>query len=95
MASDILLKTSAAATAGQLSPWKKCAACKSAVNFKSHRELIRHLRDFHFSKEGGSFICRYGPNGVCRSLPIEGVNDQDYEEHVIKVHASSTAGIAH
>ena len=94
MASDVLVKTSAAASAVGLYPWKKCSACRSStVIFKTQREFVRHLRDFHCSKEGGSFVCRYGPNGVCRSLPIEGVNDHDYEEHVIKAHASTTAGI--
>ena len=94
MASDVLVKTSAASTAVGLYPWKKCSVCRSStVTFKTQREFNRHLRDFHCSKEGGSFVCRYGPNGVCRSLPIEGVSDHDYEEHVIKAHASTTAGI--
>ena len=90
MATQIFVKTSAAVG---LNPWKNCGVCRSSsFDFKSHREFIRHLRDFHCSKEGGSFVCRYGANGVCRSLPIEGVNDHDYEEHVIKVHVSTTAG---
>ncbi len=67
-----------------------CRASSHA--FKSQREFSRHLRDFHCKREGGSNVCRYGPNGVCRNLPIEGVNDQDYEDHVIKVHASTNPG---
>lgn len=46
----------------------------------------RHLRDRHCTREGGSFICRYGYKGVCASLPIDGVSDRDYEAHVIKYH---------
>lgn len=49
--------------------------------------LYRHLRECHCTKEGGSFVCRYGYNGVCSSLPLEGVSDQDYEDHVLKHHA--------
>lgn len=45
-----------------------------------------HLRDRHCSREGGSFVCRYGYNGVCSSLPVEGVSDEDYEDHVYKHH---------
>ena len=47
---------------------------------------ISHLRDRHCSREGGSFVCRYGYNGVCSSLPVEGVSDEDYEDHVYKHH---------
>lgn len=56
-------------------------------NFKTPREFVRHLRDFHCNKEGGSYICRYGANGLCSVLPVEGVSDKDYEEHILKVHA--------
>jgi hypothetical protein len=31
-------------------------------------------------------VCRYGANGVCSSLPVEGVSDKDYEDHVLKHH---------
>lgn len=48
----------------------------------------RHLREKHCSQEGGSFVCRYGTNGVCSSLPVEGVSDEDYEDHVLRHHAS-------
>lgn len=47
----------------------------------------RHIRECHCTKEGGSFVCRYGYNGVCSSLPLEGVSDKDYEDHVLKHHA--------
>ena len=51
--------------------------------------LARHLRDNHCSQEGGSFVCHYGYNGVCSSLPVEGVSDKDYEDHVLKHHTKS------
>lgn len=31
-------------------------------------------------------MCRYGYNGVCASLPLDGVSDRDYESHVTKYH---------
>lgn len=31
-------------------------------------------------------MCRYGANGVCSTLPVEGVSDRDYEDHVLKHH---------
>ena len=40
--------------------------------------------------EGGSFVCRYGYNGVCPSLPLDGVSDKDYEAHVNKYHVQPT-----
>lgn len=49
--------------------------------------LDRHLREQHCSREGGSFVCRYGYNGVCSSLPVEGVSDKDYVAHATK-HAT-------
>lgn len=45
---------------------------------------FRHLRDQHCSREGGSFVCLYGYNGVCTSLPVEGVSDKDYIAHAMK-----------
>ena len=75
--------------ASYLVPWKKCSVChKQTENFRSPRDFSRHLREFHCTKEGGSFVCRYGQNGVCPSLPLEGVSDQDYEDHVAKDHIS-------
>lgn len=53
--------------------------------------FFRHLRENHCKKEGGSYVCTYGENNVCNSLPIEGVNDSDYEKHVYKHHAMSNA----
>lgn len=51
---------------------------------------FRHLRDKHCSVEGGSFVCRYGYNNVCSSLPLDGVSDKDYEAHVEKYHVSQS-----
>lgn len=48
---------------------------------------FRHLRDQHCSREGGSFVCLYGYNEVCTSLPVEGVSDKDYIAHATK-HAA-------
>jgi len=31
-------------------------------------------------------VCRYGMNGVCTSLPLEGVSDRDYDDHVVRDH---------
>lgn len=45
-----------------------------------------HLRNHHCSREGGSFVCLYGENRVCSSLPVEGVSDSDYERHIYKHH---------
>ncbi|KAI1719601.1 vacuolar protein sorting-associated protein 54 [Ditylenchus destructor] len=66
------------------SPAQRCVLCR--VTFTSDRQFIAHLRSDHCSKEGGSFVCRFGPNGVCQSLPLEGVSDDDYEKHVLKFH---------
>lgn len=74
--------------------WKTCIVCRSIsdLHFKTAREFAQHLRDFHCSKEGGSFVCRYGMNGVCPSLPLEGVSDRDYEDHVARDHVYSHSG---
>lgn len=37
-------------------------------------------------------MCRYGKNGVCPSLPVEGVSDKDYEAHVKKNHTKLEEG---
>lgn len=50
--------------------------------------IFRHLRDHHCTREGGSFVCRYGSNGVCASLPLDGVNNRDYESHVNRYHVN-------
>lgn len=91
------------APVGYMAPWKRCRFCSQSaikaggksrvsvtsdsVTFLSIREFCRHLRELHCTREGGSFVCLYGPNGVCPSLPIEGVSDKDYEDHVTRDHA--------
>ncbi|BFZ07694.1 hypothetical protein BsWGS_10733 [Bradybaena similaris] len=72
--------------------WKKCSICQDSALFKSPRDFSQHLRDFHCSKEGGSYVCRYGMNGVCLSLPLEGVSDRDYDDHVTRDHIHSDYG---
>ncbi|XP_065066741.1 vacuolar protein sorting-associated protein 54-like isoform X1 [Rhopilema esculentum] len=67
-------------------PWQFCLVCQDKYIFSTTAEFRRHLRQFHCSKEGGSFVCHYGKHGVCQSLPLEGVNSKDYEDHVEKVH---------
>ena len=83
-------------------PWKRCDLCSlgpgepgqmsskivDSVPFKSPHEFGRHLRDYHCTREGGSFVCLYGPNGVCPSLPLDGVSEWDYQDHVMKDHVS-------
>lgn len=59
--------------------------------FKSPLEFVQHLRERHMTREGGSFVCRFGPNGICHSLPIEGVSDRDYEEHILKHHVQPSS----
>ncbi|XP_043498627.1 vacuolar protein sorting-associated protein 54 [Polistes fuscatus] len=63
-----------------------CEYCTN-LTFKHIQDFIRHLRDQHCSREGGSFVCLYGYNGVCTSLPVEGVSDKDYVAHATK-HAT-------
>ncbi|XP_054714166.1 vacuolar protein sorting-associated protein 54-like [Uloborus diversus] len=65
--------------------WKRCSLCVDTA-FKSPQEFRLHLRKTHCKKEGGSYVCCYGKNNICGSLPLEGVNDQDYEYHVVKHH---------
>lgn len=67
-------------------PWQSCAICSDKIFFRTPKEFSGHLRQVHCTKEGGSFVCRYGRNGVCPSLPVEGVSDKDYEAHVKKNH---------
>ena len=68
-------------------PWQSCALCSDKRIFRTPKDFGRHLRQYHCTKEGGSFVCRYGRNGVCPSLPVEGVSDKDYETHVERNHA--------
>ena len=68
-------------------PWKFCLLCSNQkLTFTSALEFKNHLRNVHCSKEGGSYVCRYGRNNVCPSLPMEGVHEQDYINHVERVH---------
>ncbi|KAL7296320.1 hypothetical protein TKK_0010334 [Trichogramma kaykai] len=64
-----------------------CEYCAN-LTFKHIHDFIRHLREKHCSQEGGSFVCRYGYNQVCSSLPVEGVSDKDYIAHAAK-HAAN------
>ena len=79
-------------------PWKSCTVCQvsplsqTCSSFKTPHEFCRHLRDFHCTKEGGSYVCKYGANAVCPSLPVDGVSDQDYEDHVARDHVAVNKG---
>ncbi|KAK3733355.1 hypothetical protein QZH41_013684 [Actinostola sp. cb2023] len=68
------------------SPWQTCGVCPEKTFFRSPNDFSVHLRQDHCTKEGGSFVCRYGRNGVCPSLPLDGVSDKDYVAHVEKNH---------
>jgi hypothetical protein len=68
-----------------------CEACEKQPKFSSFQEFAFHLRTQHCSKEGGSFVCRYGLNGVCQTLPVEGVSDEDYEKHIRKCHLKKSS----
>ena len=72
--------------------WAMCLVCEGKFRFDTPQDFVRHLRSEHCTKEGGSFVCRYGRNGVCPSLPVEGVSDVDYEAHVEKHHVGSSLG---
>ncbi|XP_077286068.1 VPS54 subunit of GARP complex scat [Arctopsyche grandis] len=73
---------------GPRDSWRRCRWC-SAPPFATPDDFLRHLRDRHCSREGGSFVCQYGDNGVCSSLPLDGVAGNDYESHVRRRHMSS------
>ena len=67
--------------------WNKCDNClNNDLVFESAAQFGHHLRDVHSTREGGSYVCRYGPNNICASLPVEGVSDRDYESHIVKCH---------
>ncbi|TMW39315.1 hypothetical protein DOY81_015605, partial [Sarcophaga bullata] len=72
---------------GSGSSWETCYYC-TRENFKTIAEFVKHLRERHCTREGGSFVCRYGFNGVCPSLPLDGVSDRDYDAHVAKYHVN-------
>ncbi|XP_031550116.1 vacuolar protein sorting-associated protein 54-like [Actinia tenebrosa] len=74
------------ADSNETSPWQSCGVCPDKRIFRFPKDFSAHLRQFHCTKEGGSFVCRYGRNGVCPSLPVDGVSDKDYESHVEKNH---------
>lgn len=67
---------------------RHCGICPPSIIISDRFEFAHHLRQVHCTKEGGSFICRYGPNGVCQTLPLEGVSDRDYEVHLRKYHTN-------
>ena len=76
---------------GYVVSWQRCVLCwpsDSAGPFRSPQDFCRHLRHYHCTREGGSFVCRYGMNGVCPSLPVDGVSDRDYEDHVVRDHVA-------
>jgi len=68
-------------------PWKRCQMCKNET-FNSPKCFASHLKMVHCRKEGGSYICTYGPNYLCKNLPLEGVCSKDYEIHVSRYHVS-------
>ncbi|EDW78073.1 uncharacterized protein Dwil_GK24205 [Drosophila willistoni] len=82
-----LSSVSLSAGGGQGPSWQSCYYC-TREHFKSIAEFVSHLRNRHCSKEGGSYVCRYGFNGVCASLPLDGVSDRDYDAHVAKYHVN-------
>uniref|UniRef100_F1KS34 Vacuolar protein sorting-associated protein 54 n=1 Tax=Ascaris suum TaxID=6253 RepID=F1KS34_ASCSU len=70
---------------------RHCDICPPSITFADRFEMAHHLRRVHSTREGGSFICRYGPNGICQTLPLEGVSDRDYEAHLRKCHISAAS----
>ncbi|XP_024082604.1 vacuolar protein sorting-associated protein 54 isoform X2 [Cimex lectularius] len=62
---------------------------KSQLSSSQVKHKNQHLRNEHCTKEGGSYVCRYGENNVCCTLPVEGVSDRDYERHVYKHHTTT------
>lgn len=67
--------------------WETCYYCPCET-FKISADFVKHLRERHCTREGGSYVCRYGFNGVCPSLPLDGVSDRDYDAHVAKYHVN-------
>ncbi|XP_071445238.1 vacuolar protein sorting-associated protein 54 isoform X2 [Hetaerina americana] len=67
--------------------WNKCLYCANIV-IKDQHNFAKHLRENHCTREGGSYVCHYGKNGVCYTLPLEGVCDKDYEDHILRHHIS-------
>uniref|UniRef100_A0A0N5AQS1 Vacuolar protein sorting-associated protein 54 n=1 Tax=Syphacia muris TaxID=451379 RepID=A0A0N5AQS1_9BILA len=73
---------------------RPCDICQPKVICSDRFEFSRHLRNNHSVKEGGSYICRYGLNGICQTLPLEGVSDNDYEAHLRKCHVNTALPFA-
>ncbi|KAJ1363741.1 hypothetical protein KIN20_023666 [Parelaphostrongylus tenuis] len=73
----------------------ECELCFPGLKFDDQAQFARHLRLAHATKEGGSYICRYGENNVCKKLPLEGVSDDDYEAHVRRIHCVSLLQLRH
>ncbi|XP_039284111.1 vacuolar protein sorting-associated protein 54 isoform X1 [Nilaparvata lugens] len=65
-----------------------CAYCPSS-SFNQLPDFVKHLGEKHCTREGGSFVCRYGDNRVCCTLPVEGVNGADYEQHIHRHHVAN------
>ncbi|EAT47388.1 AAEL001497-PA, partial [Aedes aegypti] len=68
-------------------PWQNCCYCNGPPA-TSASSTSTHLRQHHCTVEGGSYVCRYGYNEVCASLPLDGVSDRDYEMHVNRCHVN-------
>jgi len=66
--------------------WQNCSFCME--DFKKIEDFTKHLRDRHCTVEGGSFVCRYGYNNVCSSLPVDGISSKDYDAHIAKYHVA-------
>ncbi|GMS81607.1 hypothetical protein PENTCL1PPCAC_3782, partial [Pristionchus entomophagus] len=85
--SDMSIKTSTFPNSMKAPGYpRKCSYCSSKTEYYDASEFGRHLRVAHSTKEGGSFVCKYGENGVCPHFPPEGVADYDYEAHLRKFH---------
>ena len=54
--------------------------------YKSSSAFMSHLGSAHVSVEGGSYICRYGENGICSACPGVGVSKGDYTAHIGRHH---------
>ncbi|CAI5453196.1 unnamed protein product [Caenorhabditis angaria] len=73
---------------------RNCEYCTAPnYEFATSNEFSRHIRTNHTTQEGGSFLCRYGENGVCQKLPIEGVCDLDFETHIRRFHTTTNSSV--
>ncbi|XP_067943654.1 vacuolar protein sorting-associated protein 54-like isoform X2 [Watersipora subatra] len=73
-------------------PWKSCRICKEE-QFRSPKDFSSHLKMVHCRREGGSYICTYGPNMLCKNLPLEGVSGKDYDAHLSRYHIAPRADL--